>query len=471
MTGRAALVLIGFAVGASAAGPPPVGPDTTVATGPLDPEGYVDYAAAINKNLRGDAPTPKENGFVRLVEHAYVEDWDPDHLLQLTELTGSELVAVVDEPFVIFEQFGAASGDIPADAVADFDRALEAGHWDETRTPLTAAWLDAMDPALDGIVGALRLPGWYCPLVPRGHDAPVLASLLPELRLMRGIGRALLLRGCRALNDRDPGPAIEDYAALRVLAERCSLGPTQLGGLVAISIDGFARTLLEKILSHGGLTRPQFDRLNALSAIRRRSLADVIDRDERLIAIDLLTRSARRAGALIEGLELMQLPEEKAWLEADADRVVSDPRYDLAAGLRGLNFLFDALSGDEGPETLREAFSRAERFEKQLDARRPNKTAERWIAAFPGPAASDKELARASDAVLRLLTHRLMSGMAQSLATDEAADANRQRRGPRAGLVSAGSRSLPRKSGATGADLSADAARRSRDTSAASLPR
>ena len=281
-----------------------VSPETTVAVGPLDADGYVDYVAALNERLRGEI-TPEHNASVLIWQalgpHPYGGNMPPEYF----EWLGRPAPPDEGEYLIDWPKFLKTRR--PKDHVAgpdagktDEDRLDRAKKWpwkteDE---PELAAWLQRNARPLDKFTEASKLTRYYNPLVPKhGPDGKglLIGALLPNVQLHR---TAALLFSCRAMLHLGAGRVDEAWTDL-ITCHRLGRLFQQAGmlieQLVGIAVESIALQGEAVFLSHAKLTRQQVDAcltdLRALPAPAKS--ADKIDLAERFSMLNAIQSIAR----------------------------------------------------------------------------------------------------------------------------------------------------------------------------------
>lgn len=382
--------------------------ETTFYLAPLDAEGFVDYAAAVNLGLNVPGLTPDQNVFVGILEQADTEHWDPAHLAGLADTLENFFVPLPEAPFTEFSRFAEAQGADPAAAEADFERARKAP-FDASSTPLMAAWIDAMGPALDGIAEALRRPHYVAPLIRTTPDRPVVEALLPHLGLLRSAGVAVRTRGHARLAEGELNGATEDLLTLRRLAAWTAHGPALLDGLVSLSIGRLADELHAAIFAHRDFARRQLDAIREAGLPAPRPMDDTVGRFARAMTLDTVTHATRDPACLPAVHALMGMPEADAPLWEAAARVMADPRFDLEGLLGQVNFLYDEIPRRGDDETLAEFAPRVDRYASLLERRRPTADERTRLTAAAGAPLSNEAHRLAESGTFKLLTSSLIT--------------------------------------------------------------
>jgi hypothetical protein len=271
--------------------------ETTKFTSPLDAEGYVDFRAALNREL-GRGVRPEDNAVI-----PYLKAMGPcDGNRELINLVLKELGQPAWQPggldFVTFSQDREQQSNPGSNAeglsLADQQhREASQGPWTEAQYPDLYRLLQQNDEELTAIVAALKRPQWYRPLVRTEPDESLMAFLLPDIQDSRSVAWQLQARSNWHLGHGRLEPALEDLLTIhRQGWHLMHSGATLIEALVGISI--------EAIASHTGnvwATHP--DQTPELIAKYRLALLAIPPVDNLTRQIDLAERAT--------GLDLVQL--------------------------------------------------------------------------------------------------------------------------------------------------------------------
>jgi hypothetical protein len=268
--------------------------ETTVVTGPLDEEGYVDFLAAVNKR-QSDGVTPETNAAVLLRKalgllevkgnQQYRDEYD--RMLGIDPAGEGIYVPLVD----VAREEGIEN----AETAFDLQAAAQKQPWVGGDYPLIAKWLSVNAAALEMVVEATERPHFYTPYI-SGDASPKLVSvLLPALQETREAARALSARAMWHAGEGDVERAFDDLETIHQLARLVGQDPTLIGGLVGIAIDGVADQGDVAVASMGLHTPEQLAsylaRLNRMGPFP--AMADRLDYIERMMFADVVISLAR----------------------------------------------------------------------------------------------------------------------------------------------------------------------------------
>ena len=267
-----------------AAVPPPkitISKETTWATEPLRPDGFVDYLEAVNRR-HSQGVTVENNACVLLYQAMGPSpqgDRMPDRFFRRMgieplpdegryfEYCPDGLPDVLDQPWTAREQ------------------------------PGVAAWLKRNELPLATITAATERPHYFSPLVNSDAkpDGGMIDVLLPGVQRSRDLARALAARAMWELAEGSQVDAWRDLMTIHRLGRLVGQGPTIIEYLVGIAIESIAFHGEFQFLSQTKpsakmlkLYRKQLDRLPP-----RALVADKLDVGERACVLDCAHRLAR----------------------------------------------------------------------------------------------------------------------------------------------------------------------------------
>lgn len=373
-----------------------VSKETTRLLGPLTPEGFVDYAAALDAELRRGV-TRENNGAVLFFEAlgpgAVAEESREGFFRRL----GMPLPAQGGEYFRSLSRFledDAADGMDYSDLVDDRHHALRSA-WTPDDHPEIAAWIAANAKPLDRIAAATRKEHWYEPRVPLAGDVGSLAWRESILQLGE-VAKALAVRATLSLGESKSAAAVDDFlACLRLgrLWGRGAFGSFEARMALAASnvvADGLAAFALSEDLDAAVLGRVRKE-LRALEPPP--PLVDSADAGCRYSSLDLVGSlalgkpgAARALGELLDdGSEVCR------WLR----RVLRADDIEADAALREVNLAYDrwieACRGDS--YAVRQTSLR--RVQHVLEQAGAKRASFRWLLTFLSREERTRQLANA----------------------------------------------------------------------------
>ncbi len=344
MLGTALLLLPLLAAQDAPAPQFPLGKDTTYVTGPLDAEGYVDYAAALNARL-GKGVTPRTNANALL--------WKA---LGPAPEGGNRM------PPEFFRRLGVEEPPPRGDYLIALDAFLkgrinfDAGGWDElydmqTRAsqrpwkaadfPHVADWLKANEKPLAVAVEATKRPDYFNPLVSRRREpGSLIGAPMPGVQKCRQLAVALTARAMLRVGEGKYDDAWQDLLACHRLGRLVARGATLIEMLVGVALGHIASSATLAYLERAPLTSRQIlERLKELQALPPMPpLADKIDLGERFVFLDCAQFIRRRGFEAIESLA-GEKPTKPA---PQLDKLLAS--FDWTSVLRDGNRWYDRLA-------------------------------------------------------------------------------------------------------------------------------
>jgi len=303
----------------------PVGEATTVVTGPLTKEGYIDYEAALNERL-GKGVTPETNANVLIWKALGPRPGGRHASAAFFKYLGVEEPPEQGDYLLgVAEWLRQEGGDDPADA-EKLQAALGLAcrrPWTAKDEPRLAAWLTANDKPLATVVAASRRTGYYNPLVvPRGGREPgvLLSALHPGVQECRVAADALAARVMLRLGDGKVDDAWQDLVACHRLGRLVARGGTLIEFLVGVAINDRAAEAGVVLIDRAGdakQARAWLADLRNLPAMP--SVADKVDLAERFGYLDA-AQFMRRGGAIDD----VDLAAEAAMAQLDWGPIFRD---------------------------------------------------------------------------------------------------------------------------------------------------
>ncbi len=317
--------------------PPPkitISKETTWATEPLRPDGFVDYLEAVNRRHSQDV-TAENNACVLLYQAmgpGPEGDRIPDRFFQRMG------IEPLPDEGRYFENWNGEGG-LP-DAVER--------PWTAREHPDVAAWLKRNELPLATITAATERARYFSPLINSDAkpDGGMIEVLLPGVQRSRDFARALAARAMWELAEGSEVDAWRDLMTIHRLGRLVGQGPTVIEYLVGIAIESIAfnREILflsetkpsAKMLT---LYRKQLDRLPP-----RALVADKVNVGERACVLDCAHRMARGQMNLKEIADgLNELGKEDSLIEKLAEGLIFQT-VDWDVVLKSANQWFDRLN-------------------------------------------------------------------------------------------------------------------------------
>jgi hypothetical protein len=304
----ASLLLLGFLVSCAEADDKPIkrkprftiGTETTYVTGPVDADGYIDYAAALNerlgKGIKSDdnanvllwkAIGPQPGGKLPAEFYKWLGIAEPpergDYFIDRWRFLPDRLKVQEEARIIAFD--------------AQIEQAAQRP-WTAKAQPEIAAWLKANEKPLDLVVEAVKRPHYFNPLVP-AKTGKQLSGLVgaPHLGVekCRDIGTALSARALLRLSEGRLDAAWQDLLACHRLGRQVARGGTLIEALVGYALDAVAGKADLAFLDGTKLTAKQLSEclrdLRKLPALS--NVADKANLAERFVFLEYVMKLDR----------------------------------------------------------------------------------------------------------------------------------------------------------------------------------
>jgi hypothetical protein len=272
-----------------------IGKKTTYIDGPLDKNGHIDYAAALNERL-SKGVTPENNACVLIWQAVGPHPDGATMPARFYQLLGIPVLPEEGEYFVTLRKYMTdhVRGD-PEDVDKSIGKLgpLASRKWTTADHPEIDGWLKANEKPLALIVEATKRTHYYSPITPpqnaRG-SAGLLEALLPVAQLSREISTALASRAMLKAARGEVDSAFEDLIACHRFGRQIGRGGTLMEGLVACAIEQIAFRSALSFLECAKpdakrITRYQGD-LQTLPALP--DVAEIVDRTDRFTTLELM---------------------------------------------------------------------------------------------------------------------------------------------------------------------------------------
>ncbi|MFO1093257.1 MAG: hypothetical protein U0992_08070 [Planctomycetaceae bacterium] len=274
-----------------------IGPETTVISEPLTPEGFVDFAAAVNARC-GAGVTSENNAAVLLLQAFGPGVIEAEQRERYFELLGIAPLPEAGAYFVDEAEFLRDKG-LPQDEMLklrqQFEDQLTAAvkqRWTDDEFPLMTEFLAANERPLERIREATQRTRHFSPIAM--PDAELLSAPLEFEQQNRWGARLLLLSGMRRLGQGDVAGAWSEVLACYRLGRLMGQSPILISVLISYALENSASMAAQSLIRSEALTAEQARQfladLDGLAPIA--VSADVADFGERLTSVDTYCRIA-----------------------------------------------------------------------------------------------------------------------------------------------------------------------------------
>ncbi|MHC4561807.1 MAG: hypothetical protein ACYS8X_03430 [Planctomycetota bacterium] len=336
-----------------------ISPETTVITGPLNPDGTVNYFQAL-VNRASEGVTPENNAAVLLVRAlgpgVFCEEVRDESLKQLG-LTEERLAK--DEPYLeLYARFqrrhlSAKDADLPDSQ--ELLAKLMRRPWTAKDAPLVAAWLEANERPLKLVAEASHRERLYLPRITLDDPPVMLTVLIPNLLQIRMAAEALAARAMLRLGSGNIHRANEDLLAVRRLGRLLTDAHSLIEMLVGIALDGAAGTIERAMIDSDKLTstdiRLMLTDIQALGAMPTLTHTLEVER----FRVQEMVMLARRKGINSANFESPSPGEHAARTSSSFDGDVA---------LTIINYWWDRLMAAETAASFPEHRKKIQEFER-----------------------------------------------------------------------------------------------------------
>ncbi|HTV48776.1 MAG TPA: hypothetical protein VMG59_10075 [Phycisphaerae bacterium] len=285
----------------------PVSYQTTRILGPLNPDGTVDYLAALNAKY-SKGVTPDNNAVVDIWQavgtkhfpYAILNESFPKSILQrYFQLLG---VQIIPEPSKPFESFyndyiqTNPSNNIYPD-YDSIDKRVTSAPFTDEEFPNVAAWVKAQHAARELYLTAAEKSYWYEPLFISSEPSfPVISCLLPSINPLRMLTNLMQIDSMERLGRGDVSGAWADALAIHRMARLEMKTPVSFLGcaMIAISLEADAGSIDQQIVANGRLRADEVgDMLQDLQSLQEFLKYSELFNGERYTLLDFLQGTAR----------------------------------------------------------------------------------------------------------------------------------------------------------------------------------
>jgi hypothetical protein len=327
-----------------------IGTETTHVTKPVDADGYIDYATALNERMRrGVTPANNANVLIWKALGPHPEK---------TTMSGEFFKWLEIDPlpergdyFIPMSRFLRDQLKLDSEkdrkAIYDEQDLCRQGAWKASEHPNIAAWLKANDKPLALVLEASTRPHYFSPLVPKRTEkgsSGLIGALLPSVQKCRELAAALTARAMLRLGEGRGNDAWQDLLACHRLGRLVGRGGTLIEALVGIAIDAIAGRADIVFLDKADLKTEQI--LACLQELRKLPpmppIADKVDLGERFMFLDVVVMFDRG------GIQVLKMVEGGAPKEPDTLTKMANfflhNNLDWDPALRNANRWYDRLA-------------------------------------------------------------------------------------------------------------------------------
>jgi hypothetical protein len=360
---------------------------TTHFTEPLDAAGYVDFAAAVNREL-GRGVAPEENAAIPLLQAMGPCERNLETINQVLRELGAQPWSPGMPDFQSIGEVAPSVG-VPHEKLMADASASQHAPWTSADYPVIAASLAANAEPLALIAAAVQRPKYYRPLLPGKPDGMMISILLSDVQSYREVARQLQSRAFLHLGEGRPLEARQDLLTMHRLGRHVGAGGTLIEGLVGIAMDAIATSTDNVWAAHPSVTAdhiaeyrvllttlpPRADLVRATNLVERASCLDVVQ----AMARGRLASDGNDLNSLLGFSEADAAPTGK-WLDAgQLTKALMVFSVDWNVVMQTINRQFDDLVHAAEQPDRRQRIALLEGFDQQLKATQANTTSFKGI--------------------------------------------------------------------------------------------
>ena len=227
-----------------------VSPDTTYFTGPLNPDGTVNYVAAMNQRL-SKGVTPENNAAPLLLRAWGAEIILPgvrDKVFEILQMdpvpekgmAGRSLEEILRKMVAAGAPMGTVSSAGTTNFAEYYEKVLNRAitmPWSDDDLPAVAAWLKANEEQLALVSEAAKRPRYYMPLMTTDEPARMIDVFSCVWSQWRPTGQMYVARAMNKLHHGDVDGACGELLAAHRLAHLLGQGSTIIEKLIALALE------------------------------------------------------------------------------------------------------------------------------------------------------------------------------------------------------------------------------------------
>ena len=224
--------------------------ETTYFTGPLKPDGSIDFVAAVNQHF-AQGVTPENNAARLILPLLADEIWKPEYGEQRRCVL--QALGLDPEPHTGKGRFQDFRRYVESNKISDgvvgrqYDDAL-GRTWTEQDSPELARWLDTNREPLGAISQAATLEKFYVPMVAVGETELLMFVGLDHGLTMRSLARAYLIRANLHVAHQRWREAWDDILTIQRLGKLVGQGQTLTDGLLGVAITGISFDAVKRMI-------------------------------------------------------------------------------------------------------------------------------------------------------------------------------------------------------------------------------
>jgi hypothetical protein len=331
---------------------------TTYIEGPLNPDGTVNYVAALDAIL-AEGVTSENNAAPELIQALGPRTLDPATRSQTLRRLGMDELPADGNYFQAWDEWAEANPKWFASATqpATGKRVNRPAYYGRDSNAMNAPWKEADDPALAAwlrdnelpmqlLTAASRRSRYYIPLISKGKMLIEVGGDYPKPLLLRYMCESIVIRAMKRLGEGDRSGAWEDILTQARLGRLISQSPATMAAILGYAIDNGAWKEGLDLLSVGQVSAQDARNMLAdlVSLPPLQTVASMFGRAERFMALDVvltLSRGGRPQGSSATS----SVPSSVI----DWNRILRDinAHYDKQVAILNLPAVGERLAGSE----------------------------------------------------------------------------------------------------------------------------
>jgi hypothetical protein len=231
----------------------PLSRETTYFSGPLDKDGYVDYASALNAYF-GQGIKPEDNAYVALITAVGPSPQSGPPLPEsFFQALGIDPLPVDGDYFLSVTGYLANKFQLPIEALVQADDQLRKAWrypWQADDYPLVMVWLRDYENLLNRLSLELQRPRYFRPLIP---NLTLFEQPLPDVQAFRELAYAYLARAMLRTRHGLYRLAWDDLLTVKRVGRMMRQGPTIIEVLAGSALESLAGSALNVYIGTASL--------------------------------------------------------------------------------------------------------------------------------------------------------------------------------------------------------------------------
>jgi hypothetical protein len=235
--------------------------ETTYFTGPLKPDGRIDFVAAINEHF-GEGVTESNNAARIIIPLVDSSAWSvAEDRARVFASLGLSLEDFAEQPTLVEYRTYVDSLSLNLDQWNEAYIAALERPWTDDEFPELKNWLDANREPLARVSEASRRDHFHVPLIVPSGEPSLAAIRLDHIQHMRGIARMFAARAHNHIAHQRWNEAWADVLTMTKLGRLVGQGPTMVENLVGLAITGMSCASANEFIAAAGPAAVDWEQL------------------------------------------------------------------------------------------------------------------------------------------------------------------------------------------------------------------